>query len=134
MFYARVSTLQIPPMSVHEFIDLLPEDARTIVLALRDVVLRTVPNVTESVVWNCLSYHRPEIGGRVKGSVCQIVVRKGIVRLDFIHGVRLHNPKHLLRGTLESKRFIPIHSIKDAHNPEIAHLIREASTLVEQFL
>jgi hypothetical protein len=73
--------------AVEAFLDALPPESRELVLALRDVVRRTAPHAEESLLWGGLSYHRPEVGGRVKGAVCQVVVKGGRVRLDFIHGV-----------------------------------------------
>jgi hypothetical protein len=77
---------------VKAFLDALPPDTRQLVLALRDVVRRTAPHAEESLLWGSLSYHRPQVGGRVKGVVCQFVVKGGQVRLDFIHGIRLAYP------------------------------------------
>jgi hypothetical protein len=107
----------------------LPPKPREIVLALRDVVRRTVPDAEETVLWGGLSYHTPWIGGRVKGALCQITVKRGEVRLEFIHGVRLADPANLLRGDRLSKRYVPIGSSAEAQRPEIVNLIREASTL-----
>jgi hypothetical protein len=77
---------------VEAFLDALPPDTRKRVLALRDVVGRTVAHAEESLLWGSRSYHRPQVGGRVKGAVCQIVVKGGQVRLDFIHGIWLADP------------------------------------------
>lgn len=107
---------------LHAWLERHPPDARPIVLALREVVRRAAPDAEETIVWGCLSYHRPEIGGRVKGAVCQIVVRSGKVRLDFVHGVRLKSP--LLRGTGVAKRYVPIESEADAKRREISALVR----------
>jgi hypothetical protein len=93
------------------------------------VIHRTVPHAEESLLWGGLSYHRPEIGGRVKGAVCQIGVKRGQVRLDFIHGIRLADPCGLLDGDRKSKRFVSISTIAHAERPEIADLIREAAAL-----
>jgi hypothetical protein len=114
---------------VQSFVNDLSTATREVVLALRDVVRHTVPDAVESRVWGCLSYHRPEIGGRVKGAVCQIVVKRDQVRLDFVHGVRLADPRNLLQGNRLSKRFVPIATVADAKRPEIAALIREAADL-----
>jgi hypothetical protein len=111
------------------FLETLPAPTKQLVLALREVVLRTVPEAEESFVWGGLSYHRLEVGGRVKGAVCQIGVKRGQVRLDFIHGIRLADPQGLLQGDRLSKRFIPIGTIADAERPEVAALIREAAAL-----
>jgi hypothetical protein len=115
--------------AVSEWLADMPPEVRLLVQALRDVVRRTVPGAAESVVWGGLSYHRPEVGGRVKGAVCQIVFKKGRLRLDFIHGIRLADPAGLLHGDRLSKRFVPIDSPADAARPELAALIGEAASL-----
>jgi len=102
-------------------------EVRELVSVLRGVIRRTAPQTEETVLWGGLSYHRPEVGGRVKGAVCQIVAKRGEVRLDFIHGIRLADPGGLLQGKLVSKRFIPIRAVADAARPEVAALIREAA-------
>jgi hypothetical protein len=86
------------------FLDALAPGTRQLVLALRKVVCRTVPEAEESLLWGSLSYHRTQVGGRVKGAVCQIVVKRGQVRLDVIHGIRLADPWGLLQGDRVSKR------------------------------
>jgi len=111
------------------FLDALRPDTRRLVLALRDVARRTVPHAEESVLWGGLSYHRPQVGGRVKGAVCQIVAKGDKVRLDFIHGVRLADPCGLLQGNRVSKRFVPIGSVADGGRREVADLIRDAAAL-----
>jgi hypothetical protein len=111
------------------FLNTLTSETRQIVLVLRDLIHSTVSHVEESLVWGSLSYHRPEVGGRVKGAVCQILVKRGQVRLDFIHGVRLSDPHGLLEGDRVSKRFVPIPSVASAERPEITTLIREAAAL-----
>ena len=75
----------------------------------------------------CSSYHRPWLGGRVKGAVCQIVAKSDQVRLDFIHGTSLFDPQKLLKGDRKAKRFIPIESVAQAKRPAIAMLIRAAA-------
>jgi hypothetical protein len=111
------------------FLASVPPEAREVAVALREVVRRRAPDAEESLLWGGLSYHRPWIGGRVKGAVCQINVVRGEVRLEFIHGVRLDDSRKLLRGDRLSKRYVPIRSVAEARRPEIAELIEEARTL-----
>jgi hypothetical protein len=101
-----------------------------IVRRLRRVVRRAAPRARESVLWGGLSYHRPEVGGRVKGAVCMIVAKDGRVRLDFIHGARLADPARLLRGAMKSKRFVSIESVADAERPEVEDLVRRAASVL----
>jgi hypothetical protein len=114
---------------VERLLDVLTPADRKVVSTLRKVIAGVIPEAVESVLWGGLSYHRPWVGGRVKGAVCQVNVKGGGVRLEFIHGVRLRDPQGLLRGDRLSKRFIPIGSPAEAERPEIAALIREASQL-----
>lgn len=114
---------------LQEWIDNLRSETRKLVSALRTVVRRTIPQAKETLLWGGLSYHRPEVGGRVKGAVCQIGVKANGVRLDFIHGIRLSDPCGLLHGDRLSKRFIPMASMDDARQPEVQDLIRQAAAL-----
>jgi hypothetical protein len=114
---------------VRAFLAGLGPEVRERVVALRRVVRAVAPEAEESVLWGGLSYHRPSVGGRVKGAVCQIVAKGTKVRLEFIHGVRLADPHGVLRGKRISKRFVPIGSPADARRPEVAALIRAASAL-----
>ncbi|MBI4569322.1 MAG: DUF1801 domain-containing protein [Planctomycetes bacterium] len=120
-------------MEDHEVRELLrgqPPEIGRLVSAAREVVCATVPGAAESRLWGGLSYHRPDVGGRVKGAVCQISYKGGRVRLEFIHGVRLADPAGLLRGSDRvSKRFISIATPEAARRPEVAALIRRAAAL-----
>jgi hypothetical protein len=108
--------------------DLSPA-TRRLVLATRAMVVRTIPDAEESELWGSLSYHRPEVGGRVKGAVYQIGFKNDKARLDFIHGIRLTDPSGLLQGDQKSKRYVPIEFPDEVERPEIAALIREAAAL-----
>lgn len=114
---------------LEKLLDGLSPENRRVALALRKVVRRLLPQAEESILWGGLSYHRPQVGGRVKGAVCQIVLKRDQVRLDFIRGVRLTDPAGLLQGNLVSKRYAPIKTVADAERPEIAALVQEAAVL-----
>jgi hypothetical protein len=120
---------RVTQSDVQAYLDGLSPEIKELVLVLRDVIHRTVPQVEESLLWGGLSYHRPQVGGRVKGAVCQIDAKRGQVRLDFIHGIRLLDPCGLLQGHRKSKRFVPIATVADAERPEVADMIRAAAGL-----
>lgn len=54
-------------VDLEKFLDGLPTEARELVVALRNVIRQAVPQAEESILWDGLSYHRSEVGGRVKG-------------------------------------------------------------------
>jgi len=114
---------------IQKFLVDLPAKQREVVDALREVVRRVVPDAEETILWGGLSYHSPWVGGRVKGAICQIIVKRSGVRLEFIHGVRLADPDGRLEGDRLSKRYVPIRSADDAQGAAIARLIREASAV-----
>ncbi|WP_158305478.1 DUF1801 domain-containing protein [Opitutus terrae] len=87
----------------------LPPGQRKIAQALRRLVRETVPSATETVLWRSLSYHRPELRGRIKGAVCLITPKHTCVNLEFIHGARLPDPRRLLRGSGREKRFVQLY-------------------------
>jgi len=115
---------------IQGFLAGLDASSRVLVTALRAVIQSAAPGACETLLWGGLSYHRPAVGGRVKGAVCQITAKRGAVRLEFIHGVRLPDPGGLLRGDGVSKRSVTITSARDARRPEIAALVRAASAFV----
>jgi hypothetical protein len=108
---------------VTEFPNTVSPVTKMLVSALRNVIRRTDLDAEESVLWGGLSYHRPQVGGRVKGAVCQIVVKVACVRLDFIHAIRMVDPCDVLQGDRVSKRFVPIEAVPDAERPEVIALI-----------
>ena len=114
---------------VGAFFARLSPEARRIAMALRDTVLENAPGVAETLLWGALSYHRPAVGGRVKGAVCSIDCKRGGVRLEFIHGIRLSDPTRMLRGKRISKRSVLVCAIDAARSPALAALVREAAAL-----
>ena len=115
---------------VCEFLTHVPKNLRATVKALRGPVLAAADGTVESVLWRSLSYHRPELGGRVKGAVCLITPRTDYVELGFIHGILLPDPERLLTGHGRSKRVIRIASTADlSHTRKLAALIRAAATI-----
>jgi hypothetical protein len=128
-FVPRRKKSAAPEVDPATFLAGLPTEVRGVVVALREMVRQTAPEAEETVLWGGLSYHRPRVGGRVKGAVCQIGAKRGQVRLDFIHGIWLNDPHGLLQGERRSKRFIPIATVNDARRPEVADLIRQAAAL-----
>jgi hypothetical protein len=122
-----------PGRVAEEDVEVLFRDAsdvqRRIVRALRALVRRAAPGADESILWGALSYHRPEVGGRIKGAVGLIELAGDGVRLGFVHGARLRDPARLLEGEGVSKRFVRVDSLADVERPELGQLVREAAAI-----
>lgn len=113
---------------VRAFLARVPHEQRKIIATLRRIVRRAAPEATESVLWESLSYHRANFGGRIKGAVCLITPKADGVHLCFIHGAAIADPHGLLRGERKAKRFVPIRSTGDIREAALTRLIKAAAT------
>jgi hypothetical protein len=118
--------LKIRIANPKEFLARVSASQRPIITALRTLIHEMVPESAETVLWDSLSYHRPNLGGRIKGAVCLITPTPDAVHLGFIHGAALADPENLLRGSLKSKRFVPIQKLSDIDKKSLGALIRAA--------
>lgn len=112
---------------VQAFLAVLPSEQRRLVVALRRLVRQTVPETDETILWGSLSYHRPDLGGRIKGAVCLITPRSGQVHLGFIHGSALSDPLRVLHGSGKAKRFVALRSISDIDRAALSTLVKAAA-------
>ncbi len=81
----------------------------------------------EAIRWGGLSYFHEERGGIVSAGICQIGIHRDHVRLAFIHGAFLSEPRNLFEGTEKYKRCIRLKSYDDAPWDYLKQLIEEAS-------
>jgi hypothetical protein len=99
-------------------------DALEIVLELRNLIFAVAPATTEMIQWKGISYFDASRGGPVSGGICQVHIIDGVVRLGFIHGAFLADPRHLLQGNRKVKRYLEIPSFDLAPWDEIKRLIQ----------
>lgn len=93
-----------------DFIMELPSTVRKRAAKLRGLVLDLAPHAAERVTWDAISFYDPDRGGPIKGSICQLVHRKGVLRLDFPLGEFMDDPQGVLSGEpgRKGKRFVEI--------------------------
>jgi hypothetical protein len=94
-----------------------------IVLELRNIVASVAPAASETIHWGCLDYYDESRGGPVSAGICQIGVQEDHVRLGFVHGAFLPDPKGLLEGKGKAKRFVRILSYEEAPWDDLKDLI-----------
>jgi hypothetical protein len=104
----------LPLHHIENFLKFTPLHLQEIVFELRNIIVSVAPDATEVVRWGGLSYFHEGRGGIVSAGICQIGIEKDHVRLAFIHGAFLPDPRKLLSGTGKAKRFIEISSYEDA--------------------
>ena len=117
----------LPIHEIEIFLQRVSSDFQDIVLELRNIIISVSPDAVEVVRWGGLSYFHEGRGGIVSAGICQIGIHDKTIRLDFIHGIHLSDPKQLLEGTQKSKRFIRLKSYDDAPWDDLKNLIEEAS-------
>ena len=117
----------LPVHEIETFLQRTPPDLQDIVLELRNIIVAVAPDAVETVRWGGLSYFHEGRGGIVSAGICQIGIHNDYIRLDFIHGIFLSDPKHLLVGTQKSKRFVKLKSFDDAPWDDLKQLINESA-------
>jgi hypothetical protein len=117
-------------LHLHEieiFLQRTPSHLQDIVLELRNIIASVAPQAVEVIRWGGLSYFHEGRGGLVSAGICQIGIHRDHVRLAFIHGTFLHEPRGLFEGTQKYKRYIRLKFYEDAPWDYLKQLIEEAS-------
>ncbi len=117
-------------LSLHEietFLQRTPAHLQEIALELRNLIADAAPDAVEVIRWGGLSYFHEGRGGIVSAGIAQIGIHEDHVRLAFIHGAFLPDPKKLLVGKQKAKRFVRIESFDDAPWNDLRDLIAASS-------
>lgn len=117
----------LPIHEIEAFLQHTPTELQDIVLELRNIVASVAPDAVEVIRWGGLSYFHEGRGGIVSAGICQIGLHHDHIRLDFIHGIFLSDPKHLLEGNQKVKRFVKLISFDSAPWDDLKQLIEESS-------
>lgn len=109
----------MPLPEVERWIASLPAEQARILTRVRELIVTTIPDVSESIKWN-----RPCYG--TKGSLlCYIHAFKNHSTLGFEYGAALDDPKGILEGTGKNMRHIKFQSFEDIEDASIIHLLRQ---------
>lgn len=117
----------LPIHEITTFLQHSPAHLQDIVLELRNIIASTAPDAVEAIRWGGLSYFHEGRGGIVSAGICQIGIHKNHIRLAFIHGAFLPEPRKLFEGTQKYKRYIRIETYDDAPWDYLEQLIDAAS-------
>ena len=105
----------------------VPPELRDIVMELRSLIVSVAPSATETFHRKGLKYYAAERGGPVSAGICQINLQPDHVRLAFIHGAFLPDPKGLLEGAPKYKRYAKVYSYDHAPWDDLKDLIVASS-------
>lgn len=112
-----------PTHEIELYLESTPTELRDIVLELRSLIFSVAPSATETTHRKGFSYYHAERGGPVSAGICQIGLERDHVRLAFVHGSFLPDPKGLLEGPEKYKRYTRIYSYEGAPWDNLRDLI-----------
>ena len=104
----------LPTLFLDRHLEHIRPELRDIILELRNIIASVAPNATETLHRWGLTYYDKERGGPVSAGICQIGFHQDHIRLAFIHGAFLPDPKGLLEGDRKYKRYVRIQSYEQA--------------------
>jgi hypothetical protein len=116
----------LPTLSIEKFLQYAPEPFKEIVLELRNIVVDVAPSASEVILWKGIAYYDEKRGGPVSAGICHISVQPDHVRLAFLHGAFLPDPRGLLEGHQKAKRYLCIRSYEDAPWDYLKELISDS--------
>ena len=117
----------LPTRQIELYLQHVPPQLRDIVLELRSLIVSVAPAATEARHPKGFTYYDAERGGPVSAGLCQISLHRGHVRLAFVHGAFLPDPKGLLEGDRKYKRFVRIYSYERAPWEDLKDLVTSSS-------
>ena len=112
-----------PTHEIELCLQYISTEFKDIVLELRSIIVSVAPTATEVIHRKGFTYYDAKRGGPVSAGICQIGFQSDHIRLAFIHGAFLPDPKGLLEGTEKYKRFVKLYSYAQAPWEDLKALI-----------
>ncbi|HLC03693.1 MAG TPA: DUF1801 domain-containing protein [Anaerolineales bacterium] len=110
------------PKTVDEYVKSLDDSQAEIVTALRQQVMKAVPEAREAFKWAQPVYE-------VNGPLCYIKAFSDYVNFGFWRGAELDDPHGLLQGTGDRMRHVKLTSVKDLRKKALQDYLRAAASL-----
>ncbi len=108
--------------TVDAYLGRLPPPRLAVATALRELVRRAAPGLTETIKWGVPCYCG-------QGNVCGIMAHRDHVNLVFFRGAELADPEGLLEGTGKGMRHIKVPAPTDLRMSAVTALVKEAARL-----
>jgi len=109
-----------------EYLKSVAESVRPVAVALRRLVLKAAPSLTERMRYGMPQYVRD------KHTVVYIMPAADHVNLGFYDGVDLDDPKKLLDGTGKRLRHVKVRNVQEVRSLALSTLIEEAVRVREK--
>ncbi len=116
-------------IDIEEFIGRYPRRIQQLIVALRRIVRKSVPDVQEVVnpQQKLIAYRVSDEDGTKSHNFCHIAPFEDHIRLGFEHGALLADPAHLLTGKGKRTRAIVITKSSDTPPEEVGMMVAEAA-------
>jgi hypothetical protein len=114
-----------PSPPVQTLLASYPIEVRRLAMATRAVLHEALPAVEETAdaAAGIIGYG---FGPGYKGTVCTIILSKSAVKLAFVRGSELPDPKRLLGGRGKVHRYMPITHSSDLQKAGVQPLLKAA--------
>lgn len=120
--------MTIRPSAPEEYINQFDPPVGDILISLRDVIRKAVPEASEYVEKDMLAY---ALGPNTyKASVCVISGHKAHVTLGFLRGTKLDDPNKLLQGKGKTVRHLKFMSVSEIPQQAVSAWVKQAAKLV----
>ena len=112
-----------PTKEIERHLQFMPAVLRDIALELRSIIVSVAPTAREVVHPKGFVYYDEDRGGPVSAGICQIRLHPDHIRLAFVHGAFLPDPRGLLEGEQKAMRHVRVYSYDDAPWDDLKALI-----------
>ena len=111
--------------SLAEFLTTYPANIAQLAMALRAVVLSTIPDAIEELdeSGRVIGY---SVGRGYSGLVCTIIPSRTGVKLGIVRGAELPNPQGIMEGSGKRHRYVQLRSLTDLEQVSITDVLKAA--------
>jgi hypothetical protein len=124
---------RLPLYVIERYLQFQPQSLQDLLLEARSLVFKTAPHATEHIAWGGLLYHDADVGGPVKGAICDLSIQRDHLHVGFIHGAFLPDPAGLLQGDRKSRRGLDLDSLENAPWAEFEALVAAAAEYIQRW-
>jgi hypothetical protein len=120
-----------PDKTIDAFLSRYDEEVFINALKLREVIIKTLPDVTEQldIPAKMIAYC---YGQKYAELICVIIPSKKGLKLGFNRGTELPDPNGLLKGTGKISRYVEINSEKEIKSAALKKLLSHALKAYKQ--
>jgi Domain of unknown function (DU1801) len=108
---------------VEEFLSNYPDQIQKISAELRKMAKGAMPRAHEFLYYDAINY---SLNDSPLSRICYISPTEKHVTVGFLFGTQLNDRHHLLEGGGKKARHVKIKTFRDAKNPALKDLVKEA--------